>query len=215
MKHEELITKLKEYLFNIYSKFTENGGGYNYRYLHAERVTNVALKYANKYPEGVDKKALEISCLLHDIGKIKFRTGNKINLDVEESLHCIEGAKESKKILKKLGCTDDELIEKVYNIILNHHSTKHEIKEVEILQNSDDLDEFGYLSVWRMFCYSAIKKRYPQGCCDYWKGEYPVAKKKIEKNLSIDFFKEIGRKRVEKCNDMILEFEREANSNDF
>ena len=150
MVPNKLIDKIKEYIYNKYSKYTEKGGGYNYRYFHAIRMCEMVSRYIKTTGIKLDANSLIIACLLHDIGKLEFVKENEINLDLDKKLHSVEGAKKSKKILERLGVIDVILIEKVSNIILHHHDNIKGSKEVEILKNADNLDEFGYLNIWRM-----------------------------------------------------------------
>ncbi|MCK5026048.1 MAG: HD domain-containing protein [Nanoarchaeota archaeon] len=214
MDSNEIIKDVKEYINRLYSEYTERGGGYNYRYVHAVRVCNMALRYVNENDVEIDSEALALSCLLHDVGKVSFTNGSEINMGLDDIHHCKEGAKKAKEILIELGVKDSELIKHVADVILNHHSINQELKIIEILQNSDDLDELGYLNVWRMFSFSSQKKRSPIDNCRYWAEQYPIAKKKVDSNFSIPFFKDLALKRLEKCNDFIKKFEEELKSQD-
>lgn len=65
-----------------------------------------------------DKKAFMWALLLHDIGKIKttkMRKGRWTSYN-----HDNVGSEEGYKFLKKLGCNDEEFIEKVRNLIKYH-----------------------------------------------------------------------------------------------
>ena len=139
MDFNELFGKIEKYIYDKYSRYTEEGGGYNYRYFHAIRVHNMALRYIKTSNIKVDINSLRIACILHDIGKLKFVRGDKIDLGLNEELHTIEGAKRSKEILKNFGVGDDRMIEKVSKIILEHHECTNKNKETEILQNSDNV----------------------------------------------------------------------------
>ena len=214
MNSDNMINKVKRYINKLYSEYTERGGGYNYRYVHAVRVCNMALRYAEENNIEVDSETLALSCLLHDVGRVSFTNGTEINKDLDDIYHCKEGAKKAKEILRELGVEDSELINHVSDIILNHHLINHELKIIEILQNSDDLDELGYLAVWRMFIFSSQKKRSPIDNCRYWVQQYPLAKKKVDSNFSIPFFKDLALKRLERCNDFIKKFEEELKSKD-
>ncbi|MEA3515238.1 MAG: HD domain-containing protein [Nanoarchaeota archaeon] len=214
MDSDKIINKVKKYINKLYSEYTERGGGYNYRYVHAVRVCNMAMRYVEENNIEIDSKALALSCLLHDVGKVSFTDGVEINMDLDDIHHCKEGAKKAKEILIGLGVEDMVLIEHVSDVILNHHSTNHELKIVEILQNSDDLDELGYLNVWRMFNFSSQKKRPPFDTCSYWVKQYPLVKEKVDSNFSIPFFKDLALKRLERCNDFINKFEEELESRD-
>ena len=84
-----------------------------------------------------DKEIVEISALLHDIGRQKFGPEN----------HEIIGAKEAVIILKKLGYPSEK-IKKVEHCILVHRGSskiKPETLEAEIIMNTDAMAHFDTL----------------------------------------------------------------------
>jgi len=209
----ELIENIKKIIYDKYIKLFEKGGGQGYRYYHALRVYEIALRYVKEENISVDINALAISCLLHDIGKINLTNGNELIYDIKEEEHCNIGSKIVEDILLDLNVSI-EVVKKVKNIILKHHDINSEIVEVNILQHCDDLDELGLLNVWRMFSYSNQEKRSSNHTVEYWHSVKIEVLEKIEKNFSIKFFKDLAIKRFHKCDNFINEFEKELKSKD-
>jgi len=212
MPEDPIIVKIKKYIKKVYFEYTEKGGGKGYRYFHALRVSNMASKYASQTKDKINTKALTIACLLHDIGRINDAKDNVIDLDVSEKNHCEKGANIAENLLKELNEKDKGLIKYVKKIILLHHSTNSDIKEVKILQNSDDVDEMGGLMVWRMFGYAIQMGEPPTKPVVYWKNEISKVKSKIETNLTIPFFKSLALKRLDRCNNFVKDFQEELES---
>ncbi|MBU1849860.1 MAG: HD domain-containing protein [Nanoarchaeota archaeon] len=213
MMKSKLIGEVKDLIKKKYFAYFEKGGGKGYRYYHAVRVADNALRYVNKFNISLDKDVLVISCLLHDIGKTVMSSNTEITYDSPIEEHCVKGSQQAENILTRLNASS-KLINHVKEIILNHHDLDSELVEIKILQNADDLDEFGMLNVWRILSYSFQTDRSPQDSCHYWFSVYETMQSKIASNFSIPFFKELALKRVENCNYFFTSFSKELNSND-
>lgn len=214
METETVLNNIKTYIHDLYSHYTEKGGGYNYRYYHALRVHDMVMRYINETTPDIDSDSLRIACLLHDIGKLKDTDGNEINLDADESIHCVEGAKEAERILTDMGVTEQGTINTVAKIILHHHDEVEDFEEVQILQDADTLDEFGYLNVWKMFGFSFQHNQSPFHCCAYWEKEYARLKDQVDAKFSIPFFREMAKARLKRCSEFMETFRKELESRD-
>jgi uncharacterized protein len=95
---------------------------------HVESVRMNALKLASKMK--ADRTVVEVSALLHDVGKIR-----------SQENHHIEGAKMARAFLTKYGC-DNDFIEKVEHCIMAHRASKRmdaKTIEAQIIKDADGI----------------------------------------------------------------------------
>jgi uncharacterized protein len=121
---------------------------------HVERVKNLALYIGEK--EGADLQIVEVSALLHDIGrKQEFACKGK-NTDGQKFCHAIEGAKEAEKILQEFGFEKDDIDNIVHCIETHRFRNEHipETLEAKVLFDSDKLDSIGAVGVARTFIFA-------------------------------------------------------------
>ena len=121
-------------------------------WFHVKRVFNLSKHICKK--EGINFNVVGTAALLHDLARKQEEEGK-----IED--HAIEGAKQAKKILKKLGY-EGEFIEKVAYCIEVHSyskSIKPETREAQVLQDADRLDVLGAIGIARVFAYGGMKKR--------------------------------------------------------
>ncbi len=129
------------------------GNDFSHGYPHVLRV----LKYANIIIRGerlvVDKILLEISILLHDVGRI-----------IGEP-HAYYSAIIARGLLEEYGF-QREFIDKVVNAILSHsYSYRHrygvepETVEAKILSDADKLDALGVIGFARVAAFSVYHNR--------------------------------------------------------
>ncbi len=130
MRDEEVVEKVREKVIEI----CKNSNDFlkdNYN-IHIRIVEDLALRLGKKF--NADLKILQLSALLHDIGRIKYG----------DEGHEKTGAKEAEKILRDLGEREDT-IEKVKECILLHrHSdpTIPESIEAKLLKIADAWSHF-------------------------------------------------------------------------
>jgi putative nucleotidyltransferase with HDIG domain len=104
---------------------------------HILPVLKNSLLLANKL--NADKKVVEVSALLHDIGRAFDR-----NKSVRKNEHHVIGEKETEKILNELGFEKD-FTEKVKHCVLAHRGRaeiKRETLEAEIIACADAMAHF-------------------------------------------------------------------------
>ena len=147
---EEIIKQLEEKIKTLFHK--ENSGHDIY---HLKRVLNNALTIQKK--EGGDKLVIAISALLHDVHRImQNETGTFVS--PKDSLP------EVKEILDTVDLTDEQK-ERILHVIEFHEEydfskegkTVNDI-ETLIVQDADNLDGMGAMSVARSFSYGAVNK---------------------------------------------------------
>ena len=138
---------LKKYVKNIYEK---NDPAHDF--MHIMRVYKNAEKICKL--EGVDRKLVLVSVLLHDIVK-------KTYSDKRSKSSADLSADKATSILKKLQFSENEIVI-VAEAIRNHSFTKGKAStsiEGRILQDADRLDALGAVGIARVFSVSGSKNR--------------------------------------------------------
>jgi len=119
---------------------------------HIMRVYNNAKKICKK--ENVNEKLVLSAVLLHDI--VSYPKSDK-----RSKLSSIESAKKSKKILKKLNFSQEE-IQIISEAIRDHSFSRNKTPaaiEGKILQDADRLDALGAIGIARVFAVGGLEKR--------------------------------------------------------
>lgn len=156
---------------------------YNDWEYHIRIVRKHALQLSEYYPNS-NKEVIELSALLHDIGRVKFG-GSK---------HHVTGAEESEKILKEFGYPA-EIINQVKHAILSHGAMdiKPETIEAKIVASADTMTHFDTIPL--LFEAAFVGKK-----LDY-KGTYNWVWEKIErgwnKKLLVPEAKKIMKRKYE------------------
>jgi hypothetical protein len=131
------------------------------------RVYETAKEIINKIIESVEKEAILVSCLLHDIGKVDLNLGNLFNeqglsehFRKEWLMHPKKSVTLAQEILKELGHSDD-FIDKCMFLIGNHDNRDHPemTTELKIVQDADILADCGFAGFIRPFLYGAKFRR--------------------------------------------------------
>lgn len=147
MSQDILITKTAYY---VKDKMLGEGSGHDWR--HVYRVWKITKKIADNEPS-VDRLAVELGALLHDIADWKFTDG-----DVEA------GPKVARQWLEGLD-VDDKIISHVEDIIrdTSFKGAKVELTlktlEAKIVSDADKLDAIGAIGIARTFAYGGSKNR--------------------------------------------------------
>jgi len=118
---------------------------------HVQRVRKMALKLAEE--EDADREVVELSAVLHDIGRKKEDMG-------EIDHHEVWGAEKAEEILEETGYSQN-LIEDVKHCIKSHRYSRDpepETLEAKILSDADNLDSLGATGIARTFCYAGDSK---------------------------------------------------------
>lgn len=216
LKDKNLITHAEKMVREYFGRVSEPAGGKGYRVEHAQRIKKyllVFLKHKELAGKDIDVTALLLAGLLHDIGDVKRMVNGSIDysLDID---HAQEGAAIAHKELAKL--TDDaELIDKIVNIILNHHNSGKDASiETKLVQDADQLDELGYVNFWQMFQYSYNKGRNLADTIAYWQREGIVRKQACVARCNFSFTKTMAKKRLAKMRSFINEITKEIGLTD-
>jgi len=118
----KLIKQAEEILHHYFDNVTEPAGSKGYRIEHAIRVKNCLEKFARHEEvdnQSIDLDALLVAGLLHDVGDIEKIVSGSIDYSIKID-HQQAGAEIAKNELGKIT-KDQSLINKVVEIILNHH----------------------------------------------------------------------------------------------
>lgn len=116
---------------------------------HTLRVLNNAEHLAgSEVLTDKELQALFLSCLLHDCARPEeFASGGKV-------CHAQQGGPKSEKILRELGCTDEELIQLVSDAVVRHRYRGKDqplTKVDKLLYDADKLDSIGAVGIGRAF----------------------------------------------------------------
>lgn len=208
--------KLKAVLKEAFAGSFEKGGGKENRYFHGVRVACYCEKIATAENLNVDKKVLFLAGLFHDIGKIE-AVGKLGYLDYDSKGNLEHHKIENRNLKKLLGTfvDDKSLLEKAAGIIREHHNPETTLLEAQTLQDADELDNFGYLQVWRTFNYAALGELNFEESLDYWKKEGRQDRRNLLKNLRFETSKRVAERRFEKLDRFMCEIEKEDRGEDF
>ena len=129
------------------------GNDFSHGYPHIVRVRSIAWDIVDHIGIDIDGVLLDVSILLHDLGRL-----------IGEP-HAYYSALFAKSLLQEHGL-DKEFIDKVVNAILYHsynYSRRYGIKplteEAKILSDADKLDALGVVGFLRVFHYSWLNGR--------------------------------------------------------
>lgn len=126
---------------------------------------------------GADKEIVIAGAYLHDIGVSNF---SRENCPPPDDEHHILGEKETRKILKKLKCSD-EFVDKVAHCVLAHRGRRDiepQTLEAEIIRCADAMTHFDtFLDLFDFFLKSC--------------GSFEEALKKIESKIDRDWDKKL------------------------
>lgn len=192
-----LISEYKQLFENVW----ELGGGYGFRYHHGVRVMKYCQKIT-KFPrfkdENLNKDALLIAALFHDIGKIEAvdENGQIVYGNYGGISHDALGARIAPKYLEKY-IKDQKLIELICLIISEQESRVIPTRiESKIIKDADRLDHYGVLHLWCSITHANYQNKNIEGLKEFWEGE--EGRRKYEANFSKFYFpevKEIAEKR--------------------
>ncbi|HVH16591.1 MAG TPA: HD domain-containing protein [Candidatus Angelobacter sp.] len=140
MLSNDLRIKVWEIADSYYPKHDWAHGG-----SHIQRVLRMAMEIGKQ--EGADLEVIGLAAMLHDIFENKEQHSG-----VERFRHEIEGSKEAKKILEKLG-VKDKTIDAVCHCIESHRKRAGSVEphtiEAKCLFDADKLDCIGAIGILR------------------------------------------------------------------
>lgn len=203
-------------LKTAFGSSNELAGGENYRYYHGIRTMMACKKILTTKElknRKVDREALFIAALFHDIGKVLYikkdgtLDGNRSN---DEISHEEMGAKMVVKYLASV--VSPQTLDKVQTIIRDQHNPDSRIIETEILHDADVLDSIGLINMWRMFTYSGKKARSIEDTLQYYKNTTADTGRK--EHLYFSLTERTARVRRKRLGEFFKAFEKEYNYKD-
>lgn len=192
--NQEVLDQLKQEYKTLFENVWEFGGGYGFRYHHGVRVMKYCQKiaqFSRFKDENLNKDALLIAALFHDIGKIEAvnENGQLVYGNYGGISHDALGAKIAPSYLEKY-IKDKELIDLICLIISEQESKIIPTRiESKIIKDADRLDHYGVLHLWCSITYANYNNKNVEGLKEFWEGE--EGKVKYEANFSKFYFPEI------------------------
>jgi putative nucleotidyltransferase with HDIG domain len=192
----------------------EKGGGYNFRFYHGLRV----MKYCEKFlqldyfkKKTIDKDALLVAALFHDIGKVQavdkfgeIQYSSKSNKEHERI-----GANLIHKYISKY-IKDQEITKSVEKIIGEQHQQQTTI-ESKLVMDTDRFDNYGFIQIWRHITHAHQSKRNIDQVFEYWFEENGrVEAKDSLKEFNYPVIRKLAKNRFEKLDHLILGIKRET-----
>jgi HD superfamily phosphodiesterase len=206
-------TKLENTLKRCFEGSFEKGGGKEHRFFHGTRVAKFSELIARSEKLKVDYDTLFVAALFHDIGKIKAvvesgeidykSEGNKNHHLVSEQMFLNVLGKNTLELLGK------KFINKVVSIIQETHVDLPTLLEVRVIQDADELDNFGYLQIWRTFTYDALANMSFSDALEWWKIEGKASRSKILKSLWFETTKKIASSGLIRTDDFFEKLNKE------
>jgi HD superfamily phosphodiesterase len=168
------IYRIVKHRFDETSHFSHGPFDETYYSMRVYESSKEIIKGLNKK---VNVQEVLVASILHDIGKTKLKTskifGGKMlreNLHEEWNKHAKLGVPMARRILKKLGHSD-EFIERVCYLIENHplrgKLLNKRTLELKIIQDADLIADIGFAGFTRPFLYSGKFKRSIEGAIRY------------------------------------------------
>ena len=214
---QKLINIYKDAFINSY----EEGGGYGFRFHHGVRV----MTYCKKFLEldefknaNIDKEALFISALFHDIGKVKAmdETGQIIYGSEADRDHARIGSEIVHEYVGEYVSNPDTM-KLIEQILIESDGSTQTTTEAMLVKDADRLDNYGYQVVWRHITGTTYNKR-TDNVLDlekYWieTGARDRAKNYLDQ-FNFDSIRKIGIERYNNFNLLIEQINREINGED-
>ena len=203
----------KNYLEGVKKLFAntyESAGGQEFRFFHSANVANIAAFIAEKSgATGEDKDVAIIAAIFHDVAKY-LRTQEGGFLDAGhayEKENNLESHEQHSSRLAKNFLSDlsEKKIRLIQDTIANH-SNPTALTE-KILHDADELSEMGSMNIWKMFTYSANKKRDVVNTIKYW---FETDRNRhLEKvsNLFLDESKKEAKRRIKMVDSVLKDLE--------
>lgn len=215
--NSETESKLVEIYKEAFYHTHEDGGGYGFRYHHGVRVMLyckkiIELKYFKNEP--INKKALIVGALFHDIGKVKAidENGEIVYGTAADKDHARIGSEIVGEYIQEY-IEDEETFSLIKKIILESDDSIQTTIEAKILKDADRLDNYGFITVWRHITGIQYHKN-PENVLrlkQFWVDENFRGKALgYLDQFNFEPIKKLAEKRFEKLDYLIKEIDREA-----
>lgn len=214
INYDDLI-KIYTRLFKGVKEYT----GYEYRLDHGIRMFNYCKRFCEMNflkNKKINKDALLIAALFHDIGKIQKVNGMRFmeGYDDEKFKHDEIGEKIIVDYLSKY-VGDNKLLKKVGRIIGGHHRNNLTEFESYVIWDADKLDNSGIMLLIRLIAFNEHKERNLDGMFEYWNKKGRI---NAINQLGEYHFKKIGliaKRRFKKLDKLIKDLYTECRVGDF
>lgn len=150
---ENIIKLTKEFLRNTLNASSSNVDEEEkkYRYEHSLRVSHIGKQIAEI--KGADGFIVEMSCLLHDVGKFE----TEINKD-----HGRVSAKVAKDFLDTLNLSEKQISDICYSIAVHVDGEAgypyEDTLESKIVTDADNIDRFGAYRIYQSLDFDNVKQ---------------------------------------------------------
>lgn len=210
MKNKETIKKIESDAKKLFKNL-----GPSHDWSHVERVTNTAVAIAKK--EKANISVVKVASLLHDIGRHSLK---EINYD-----HAVEGAKMTRRILKKYSQISEKEKENIVHCIESHRFRNNLIpktKEAKCLHDADKIDALGAVGIARAYIYlgetmdcviymKAKKERNPdKRRTNSVQEEYEIKYKHLPGKMLTKTGRNLARKRLKYMRSYLQRLEKEV-----
>lgn len=214
---EKLIEIYKQAFYNTY----EDGGGYGFRYHHGVRVMlycKKIIELSQFKNESINKEALIVGALFHDIGKVKAinESGEIVYGTAADKDHARIGSEIVDEYIQEY-IKDEDTLNLIKKIILESDDNIQTTTESKILKDADRLDNYGFITVWRHITGIQYHKN-PENVLrlkQFWVDENFRGKALgYLDQFNYEPIKKLAEKRFEKLDYLIQEIDREATGSD-
>lgn len=188
----------------------EAAGGMGYRYFHSLRVYGAAkalLDSDEVRDRKVDRDAVLVAALFHDIGRAEYDT-----VDPEMPGHDEKSAAFIRNRLGKIVSKD--LAARAAGIMDDYDDRGRSYLEKDILVSADLLDKLGALNIWRSFVYGSYKKLTAKDRLDYWNYENKKWNKKWMNLIRIKVARKLAKQRIKVTRSFMKELQCEYDGKD-
>ena len=210
---QKLVEIYKKAFYNTY----EDGGGYGFRYHHGVRVMLYCKQFIELEffkNEDINKEALIIGALFHDIGKVRAINGDG------EIVYGSDGDRYHEKIGSEIVgeyigdyVKDKETLAHISQIILESGEKTQTTTEARLVKDADRFDNYGFITAWRHITGIQYHKN-PENVLrlkGFWVDEDFRSKAlKYLEQFNYEPIKDLAHKRFEKLDYLIKEMDREA-----
>jgi len=193
--------KLYEKICELYAKTEHFSYGHWDETFFTLRVFEICKELISKTRLKVNEEVILTAAILHDAGKIKLDTPEKIENDWDK--HSIYGAEMARKILQEEHL-NNEFIEKVIFLVKYHNIRPNKLdmirpNELKILQDAELLADMGIADFIKPFLRTAISKKKTLDCVNFIRENQKDKANLLRKNkqsLNLRISKKIANKLI-------------------